>query len=156
MGRHPRRWSRPRLAIAEPLRGDIWLVDLDPTRGHEQAGRRPAVVVSVDRFNHGAAGLVVALPITTRDRRIPLHVPIDAPEGGVRTRSFITCEDVRAISKERLSHRWGSVSSATLAAVEDRIHILLASDHRVARARYPRDRHHPSGDGGDHRVGVDD
>ena len=82
--------------------------------------------MSVDQFNHGPAGLVIVLRITSRARGIPSHVPIDPPEGGVRQRSFIKCEDVRSISTDRLSRRWGAVSAATLAAVEDRLRILLA------------------------------
>jgi mRNA interferase MazF len=106
-------------------RGEVWLVELGPTRGHEQAGRRPALVVSHDRFNRGAAGLVVVLPMTTRERRIPLHVSVDPPEGGVRDRSFVKCEDIRSISDRRLIERWGSVGPPTLALVEDRLRILL-------------------------------
>jgi mRNA interferase MazF len=67
-----------------PARGDIWFLDLNPTRGHEQAGVRPAVVVSADLFDQGPAGLVVVLPMTTTWRRIPLHVSVEPPEGGVR------------------------------------------------------------------------
>ena len=106
-------------------RGEVWLVDLNPTRGHEQAGRRPALVVSSDVFNHGPAGLVVLIPMTTRDRRIPLHIRIDPPEGGVRKPSFAKCEDVRWVSTTRLVQRWGKVSSQTLARVGDRLRILL-------------------------------
>jgi mRNA interferase MazF len=109
----------------DPSRGEIWLVDLDPTRGHEQAGRRPCLVVSVDLFNYGPAGLAVILPLTTRDRRIPFHVEVHPPEGGLTARSFIKCEDVRSASKDRFAQRWGTVSAATLAAVEDRLRILL-------------------------------
>lgn len=108
-----------------PSRGDIWLVDLDPTRGHEQAGRRPALVVSADTFNQGPAGLVVVLPITTTERGIPLHIPIKPPEGGLRQQSYAKCEDVRSISVKRLVERWGTVTSDTLALVEDRLRILL-------------------------------
>ncbi len=111
--------------MTEPSRGDLWLVDLDPTRGHEQAGRRPALVVSVDPLNHGPAGLVILLPLTTRAKGVPSHVPIRPPEGGVRQASYIKCEDVRSVSKERLSQRWGAVSPATLAAVEERLRLLL-------------------------------
>jgi len=49
--------------VPEPSRGEVWLVDLNPARGHEQAGIRPGLVVSVDPFNHGPAGLVVLLPV---------------------------------------------------------------------------------------------
>ena len=45
--------------MAGPARGEVWSVDLDPVRGHEQAGTRPALVVSVDEFNEGPADLVV-------------------------------------------------------------------------------------------------
>jgi mRNA interferase MazF len=85
-----------------PRYGEVWLCELDPVRGHEQAGRRPALVVSPDRFNQGPAGLVIVVPLTTRDRRVPLHVAIDPPEGGLRGRSFALCEMVRSIAIERL------------------------------------------------------
>ena len=109
-------------------RGEIWLTDLDPTRGHEQSGRRPVVVVSADGFNSGRAGLVVVVPLTTRDRRVPLNVAIEPPEGGVRERSFAMCEMIRSISVERLvgDAPWGSVSDATLHVIDDRLRILLA------------------------------
>ena len=94
-------------------------------RGHEQAGKRPCLVISVDLFNQGASGLVVVLPITSNDKGIPFHIKINSPDGGIKTQSFIKCEDVRSISVERLDKCWGTVSSETLAAVEDRLKILM-------------------------------
>lgn len=111
--------------VNAPSRGDVWLVTPDPTRGHEQSGRRPALVVSADAFNRGPAGLVVVIPMTTKDKGIPLHVRIDPPEGGTKERCFIKCEDVRSISKERLVNRWGTISPKPMADVEDRLRILL-------------------------------
>lgn len=106
-------------------RGEVWLVDLNPTRGHEQAGTRPALVVSADEFNHGPAGLVIVAPMTTRERGIPLHVSVDPSEGGLDRRSFIKCEDVRSVSEQRLVRRFGVVSPETLALVADRLRIVL-------------------------------
>lgn len=106
-------------------RGEVWLVDLNPTRGHEQAGTRPALVVSADEFNHGPAGLVIVAPMTTRERGIPLHVSVDPPEVGLDRRSFIKCEDVRSVSEQRLVRRFGVVSPETLALVADRLRIVL-------------------------------
>jgi mRNA interferase MazF len=106
-------------------RGEVWLVDLNPTRGDEQHGRRPALIVSTDQFNTGPAGLVVVVPMTTRQRNVPLHVRVEPPEGGVRETSFAKCEDVRSISSERLETRWGTVSPQTMAVVADRLRILL-------------------------------
>ena len=108
-----------------PQRGDVWLADLSPTRGHEQAGRRPVVVVSVTLFNEGPAGLVIVLPVTTRLRPIPSWVVVRPPEGGLRQPSAILCEGVRSISTDRLGERWGSLSPASLAQAEDRLRILL-------------------------------
>ena len=108
-----------------PVRGEIWLVDLNPTRGHEQGGRRPGLVVSVDLFNKGPAGLVIVIPITTKEKGIPLHVEIKVPEGGLTKRSFIKSEDIRSVSRERLVQRLGQVTRSTLDAVEDRLRILL-------------------------------
>lgn len=112
-------------AIPAPQRGEIWLADLDPTQGREQAGRRPVLVVSVSVFNQSRADLVVIAPLTSTLRAIPWHVPVSASEGGLKSTSEIMCEAVRSVSKARLSKRWGSVTSRTLAAVEDRLRILL-------------------------------
>jgi len=111
--------------MPEPSRGEVWSVNLNPIRGHEQAGERPGLILSVDPFNHGPAGLVVVLPVTTRARGVPFHVAVEPPEGGFKKTSFVKCEDVRSVAKERLGRRWGRVSASTLAAIEDRVRILL-------------------------------
>jgi mRNA interferase MazF len=108
-----------------PQRGEVWLANLDPTTGREQAGRRPVLVVSVGTFNQSRADLVVIAPITSTLRGIPWHVKVSAPEGGLKHNSGIMCEAVRSVSNIRLGKRWGVVSPATLAAVEDRLRILL-------------------------------
>jgi mRNA interferase MazF len=108
-----------------PARGDIWLVDLNPIKGREQAGMRPCLIVSVNLFNQSPAELVIVIPLTTKAKGIRTHVPLAPPEGGVRERSFIKCEDVRSISTERLTSRWGAVSMATIRQVEDCLRILM-------------------------------
>ena len=109
-----------------PNRGEIWLADLNPIRGHEQAGTRPVLIISTNTFNHGPAGLLFVLPLTRTDRRIPIHVPLEPPEGGVSARSYILCDAVRSIAKDRLGPRpWGMVSVATLRKVEDNLRILM-------------------------------
>lgn len=81
---------------------------MNPARGHEQAGLRPALVLSTNLFNQGPAGLAIVLPITTRAKGIPFHVPVEPSEGGLKARSFIKCEDVRSVTKEWLSKRWAT------------------------------------------------
>lgn len=109
-----------------PSRGEIWTANLNPTRGHEQAGELRVLVVSTNGFNQGPADLVFVLPLTRTDRRIPIHIAIDPPEGGVRARSFILCDALRSISKERLGTKpWGTVSQHTMTKVDHCLRILL-------------------------------
>jgi mRNA interferase MazF len=103
--------------MADPNRGEIWLVDLGGGQGHEQAGQRPVLVVSDDAFNSGLSGLIMVVPLTSKkkSKRIPAHVPVDPPEGGLKTASLILCDQLRTISKDRLgTAAWGTVSAATL------------------------------------------
>src|SRR5688572_10570973 len=110
---------------AQASRGDIWFIDLsDPPKGHEQAGNRPALIVSVDKFNHGPAALVIAIPISKVPKGIPTHVEINPPEGGVTIRCFIKCETIRSISTVRLVKHLGKVKPSTLEKVDDHLKIL--------------------------------
>ena len=111
--------------MAQPSRGDVWRVDLEPVKGHEQGRIRPALVISNDILNHGAAGLVTVVPLTTKSRPIRSFLQVNPPEGGLQKSSFIICDQVRTISKERLRKRFGAVSSSTLAEVERRLKFLL-------------------------------
>lgn len=73
------------------VRGDILLVDFNPTKGTEQQGWRPAVVVSGDRANQ-QTNMRVLCPITSTKRSFPLHVALD---GRTKTQGEILCEQVR-------------------------------------------------------------
>ena len=109
----------------DALRGEVWEISLDLGLGHEQAGSRPALIVSVDLFNEGPADLVVVAPITRTARKVRWQVPVSPPEGGLVADSYIQCESVRSVSKQRLKRRRRRVSDATLEQVEDRLRILM-------------------------------
>jgi mRNA interferase MazF len=114
--------------MPDPARGEVWSADLGTGTGHEQQGRRPVLVLSVDSFNQGLAGLVAALPLTSKvgkSQHIPAHIPVNPPEGGLKSPSVILCDQLRTISKDRLQTRWGSVSLGTLAQVESVVRSLL-------------------------------
>src|SRR5436309_3666292 len=115
--------------MADPIRGEIWLADLGSGSGHEQSGQRPVLVVSDDDFNAGLAGLVMTVPLTskvTKSKNIPAHIHVAPPEGGLKSPSVILCDQLRTISKDRLSHvPWGTLSTATLAEVEKALRLLL-------------------------------
>ena len=73
--------------------GDIIKVAFDPQLGHEQAGYRPAVIVSNDVFN-AKTNLVLACPITNTNNEFPLHIPLD---GKTKTTGVILCEHIRSL-----------------------------------------------------------
>ena len=108
-----------------PKVGDVWDVPLDPIRGHEQGGFRPAVVISADWFNQTPHGLCIVVPVTTTNRQVPSHMQIDPPEAGVRTPSFAMCEQVRSISVLRLRRFRGSVSEETLRTIRTMVNAFL-------------------------------
>src|ERR1019366_5427154 len=65
--------------MAQILRGDIYWADLDPTKGHEQAGQRPVLILSNDIFNQ-RSGTVIAMALTSQPQRagFPLTLELDA------------------------------------------------------------------------------
>ena len=109
-----------------PSKGEVWYVQLDPTVGHEQAKTRPCLIVSTNQFNHGKSMLTVVVPITSRNRSNPLHVPIEPPEGGLVLPSVILCDQIRTVSLKRLiKNSIGRVTDDTLKAVEYLLGALL-------------------------------
>ena len=108
-----------------PERGEIWNADLNPTRGHEQSGKRPVLVVSTDIFNAGPADLVVVLPLTSKGKGVALHVQVEPAESGLKMTSYILCDAIRSISKERLIAPLGKIARRTLGEVDQRLKILL-------------------------------
>jgi len=81
------------MAAYIPRQGDIIAITLDPQAGHEQKGRRPALVVSKGLFN-SSTGLAIVCPITNTDRSFPFHVPI--PKTSKLT-GFVMVEQVKSV-----------------------------------------------------------
>jgi mRNA interferase MazF len=101
--------------MTEPLtRGEVVWVQLDPTRGREQAGTRPAVVLSSDGYLDAVPDLVIVVPVTTRDRAWPHHVQLGGPELTLPRASFAMTEQPRTISRDRISARAGRTDEATM------------------------------------------
>ncbi|MCU0306099.1 MAG: type II toxin-antitoxin system PemK/MazF family toxin [Thermoanaerobaculales bacterium] len=109
------------------MRGDVYLADLSPSRGSEQSGLRPVIVVSREAINRSSP-VVVVVPCTSwsSERRVyPSQVVIRAPEGGLRGDSIALGEQVRAITRDRLGERWGSLEPATLHRLDQALLIVL-------------------------------
>lgn len=106
-------------------RGEIWLVDFGEPVGSEQAGRRPAVVVSADPLNESRAGVVIVVPCTTTRRDLPSHVELDPEACGLDKVSYAKCEDVKSVSERRLVARLGAVNDEALFAITRVLKFLL-------------------------------
>jgi len=76
----------------KPKQGDIIKLNLDPTKGHEQAGYRPVLVVNNASFSQ-ASNMIVVCPITNTDRNNPLHIRLD----GLITTGFVMCDQIKAV-----------------------------------------------------------
>ncbi|NCB14387.1 MAG: mRNA-degrading endonuclease [Erysipelotrichia bacterium] len=75
-----------------PQKGDLVILSFDPSSGHEQKGRRPALIISNEVFNK-ALGLAIACPITNTDRNFPFHVKLEAQN----LKGFIMTEQIKSI-----------------------------------------------------------
>lgn len=100
--------------------GDILLADLNPVVGHEQAGRRPVVVLSGPSYNELRNEQLIVAAITSRQRGLPFHIPIGT-DSGLRTPSWIQSESVRAISVQRVIRSLGQASPETVTEVRNRV-----------------------------------
>jgi len=110
----------------EVRRGDIFLVDLNPVVGTEQAGIRPALVVQIDKAN-AISPHTITIPLTTRirDPILPSHVRIATGIGGLTEDSVLLCEQIRAIDKKRLVRRLGNIGEKNLEKVAEALKVIL-------------------------------
>jgi mRNA interferase MazF len=106
-------------------RGDVLIVDLGDAVGREQAGVRPALVVSSDVVNDGPAGLVIVVPLTRTRRSLPSHIEIEPGESGLDHVSYAKTEDLRSVSTDRVMTRLGRASPAVMFETSRAMRYLL-------------------------------
>lgn len=109
-----------------PRHGEIWLLDFGEPIGREQAGRRPAVIISDDSMNDGPSGLVIVVPITSVMRGLASHVELDDPATGLDDVSYAKCEDIKSVSERRLVVKIGVASTGALFQIKRVLSFLLA------------------------------
>ncbi|MCL2168872.1 MAG: type II toxin-antitoxin system PemK/MazF family toxin [Defluviitaleaceae bacterium] len=74
--------------------GDIIFLDFDPQAGSEQAGVRPALVVSTNKYHFVTSKRAIVCPITRSDRKLPIHIRLD---GRTETKGFIMCDQIKTV-----------------------------------------------------------
>ena len=113
------------MAVYIPAQGDIVILNFTPQAGHEQAGRRPALVISNKRF-HRYTGMAIFCPITNQIKNYPMHVPLDAR---TRTTGEILCEQVKSLDyNARGASFVETLPEDLLAEALERVRLSLESD----------------------------
>jgi mRNA interferase MazF len=117
--------SRPN-RIVTPRRGEIYLVNFDPTVGAEIQKTRPALVIQNDIANeHSAITIVAAISSKFDENLYPTEVLISASSSGLLKDSVVLLNQVRSIDRQRLIRRLGKASDETMNAIDRAIQISL-------------------------------
>ncbi|MGD9901816.1 MAG: type II toxin-antitoxin system PemK/MazF family toxin [Desulfurella sp.] len=110
-----------------PKRFEVWLVNWDPARGSEQEGLRPSLIIQIDsgNINQNYPNTIV-ITISTKGRDIPFHIKVSSSkENGLSSISYIKCEQILTISKERLVKKIGTLEERYKEKVEEALKLVL-------------------------------
>ena len=102
--------------MAHILRGDIRWAELNPVRGHEQAGQRPVLILSHDVFNE-RSGTVIAMALTSQPQRAGFPLTLELPTRDLPRRSWVKISQIRTLAVERIGERLTRVAPEDLSRV---------------------------------------
>ncbi len=110
-------------------RGEIWLANLDPTKGSEQAGTRPIIIFQENTLSKFTS-TVITIPLTTNLRRaaLPTCLLISSGQGGLNQDSVALCHQLRVLDKTRLIKRLGILGADAIANLEKIVLFTLGYD----------------------------
>ncbi len=106
-------------------RGEIYYANLSPVVGSEQGGERPVLVIQNDVGNVHSETVIVAALTSQFKKWLPVHVYIPAKASGLSHNSIVLCEQLRTISKSRLSERVGVAPPSIMEQVDNAVKISL-------------------------------
>ena len=112
--------------MARVLRGEIRWADLNPTRGHEQAGQRPVLILSHDVFNE-RSGTVIAVALTSQPQRAGFPLTLELTTPRLPKRSWVKISQIRTLATERIGNRLGRASPEELAQVLEGLNEILGA-----------------------------
>lgn len=106
-------------------RGDVFSVDFEPVRGHEQGKVRPALIIQNDIGNQYSPTTIVAAITSGERARYDVNVEIKAPEGGLVRDSLVLLNQIRTVDKSRLDRYWGHISEESMTRVDEALRVSL-------------------------------
>ncbi len=112
--------------MARILRGDVRWADLDPTRGHEQSGQRPVLILSADVFNE-RSGTVIAVALTSQPQRAGFPLTLELAATQLPKPSWVKISQIRTLSVERIGRKLGAVTPEEVTKVIDGLNEILGA-----------------------------
>ncbi len=112
--------------MARILRGDIRWADLNPTRGHEQAGLRPVLILSQDIFNE-RSGTVIAVALTSQPQKAGFPLTLELKTPGLPKQSWVKISQIRTLSVERIGKIIGRVSPEEIEQVVEGLNEIIGA-----------------------------
>lgn len=112
--------------MAQILRGEIRWADLDPTRGNEQSGRRPVLILSADVFNE-RSGTVIAVALTSQAPRAGFPLSLELDSAKLPKVSWVKISQIRTLSTDRIGRRIGAASPEEVAQVMEGLNEILGA-----------------------------
>ena len=110
--------------MARILWGEVRWADLDSTRGHEQAGQRPVLILSHDVFNE-RSGTVIAVALTSQEPRVRFPLVLELQATGLPKRSWIKISQIRTLATERIGRRLARASAEDVAKVVEGLYEII-------------------------------
>ena len=110
--------------MARILRGEVRWADLNPARGHEQAGLRPVLILSHDLFNEHSQ-TVIAVALTSQEPRAGFPLTLESKAQGLAKRSWVKISQIRTLSLDRIGKRIARASEEELARVLEGLNEIL-------------------------------
>jgi mRNA interferase MazF len=111
--------------MARILRGEIRWADLNPTRGREQAGLRPVLILSHDIFNE-RSGTVIAVAITSQTQKAGFPLTLELKTGNLPKQSWAKISQIRTLSVERIGKLIGKASQEEMIQVVEGLNEIIA------------------------------
>lgn len=110
--------------MARILRGDIVWADLNPVKGHEQAGLRPALILSPEIFND-RSGTVIAMALTSQPQKAGFPLTMEITSVSLPKPTWVKISQIRTLSIERLGKRMGHVSDAEMSQIVEGLNEII-------------------------------
>ena len=110
--------------MARILRGEVRWAELNPTRGHEQAGRRPVVILSHNVFNN-RSGTVIAMALKSQPQKAHFPLTYSLEPKQLRKPSWVKISQIRTLSVDRIGRKLGAVEPKQLAEIVDGLNQII-------------------------------